>query len=286
MRALIIGCGDIGLRTARSWDEGPVTGVVRRPESAARLVEAGVEPRVMDLDQPGALPPLPTAGAAVVYLVPPPAQGEGDPRLLALLTHLARGPLPARIVYLSTSGVYGDRGGDWVDESAPVNPDTARARRRLAAEQAVTTFAAQHGVAHVILRVGGIYGPDRLPVERLRRGDPVLRVEECGYTNRIHADDLARVVAAAARRARPGAVYNVSDGCPGTMTEYLLAVADHLGLPHPPQISMAEAKERLSPAMLSYLTESRRLDSRRMREELGVKLQYPDLAAGLAACRT
>jgi nucleoside-diphosphate-sugar epimerase len=136
----------------------------------------------------------------------------------------------------------------------------------------------------IVLRVGGIYGPGRLPIERLRQALPVLRPEESLPGNRIHADDLAAACVAAGERGRADAIYNVSDGQDSTMTEYFFAVADALGLPRPPTVSLAEARGRLSQVMLSYLTESRRLDNRRMREELGVVLQYPDLASGLRSC--
>jgi nucleoside-diphosphate-sugar epimerase len=138
----------------------------------------------------------------------------------------------------------------------------------------------------VILRVPGIYAHDRLPIRRLREGLPVLAEADSPFTNRIHADDLARVCIAAMKRGRPGAAYNVSDGHPTTMTDYFNRVADCLGLPRPPVVDRSTARQALSPSMLSFLEESKRLDNRRMREELGVELIYPDLVAGLAAgCR-
>jgi nucleoside-diphosphate-sugar epimerase len=161
-------------------------------------------------------------------------------------------------VYISTTGVYGDAGGAWVDEDCPPAPATSRARRRLDAEQTLARWAEPAGTQVIVLRVPGIYGPGRLPLERIRRGEPVLAPGECGYTNRIHAEDLVRVCVAAAQRGRPGAVYNVSDGAPGTMTEYLLAVADAAGLPRPPVVGLDQARRVMSPGMLSYLGESRR----------------------------
>lgn len=236
-----------------------------------------------DLDRPLSLAGLPVADAIVFYLAPPPDTGSGDPRMRTFLGTLRPDGPPARIVYISTSGVYGDRQGAWVSEDTPPAPTTDRARRRLDAETALLDWHRSSGVPVVILRVGGIYGPGRLPLERLRRGEPVVREEEAPYTNRIHADDLAYVCILAAQRGRPGAIYNVSDGKPTTMTDYFKKVADKYGLPRPPQISLAEARTRLSPAMLSYIEESRRLDTRRLREELGVELRYSNLAAGLAA---
>jgi nucleoside-diphosphate-sugar epimerase len=138
-------------------------------------------------------------------------------------------------------------------------------------------------VTIVVLRVAGIYGPDRLPVERLSRREPVLREEESPWSNRIHVDDLAQACVAAMRHGRNGAVYNATDGHPSTMTDYFNRVADAVDLPRPPQVSRVDSRTRMSEGMLSYLAESKRLDNRRLREELGVKLQYPDLASGLAA---
>lgn len=217
------------------------------------------------------------------YFAPPPGEGETDTRMENLLAALDVAALPARVIYLGTTGVYGDCAGAWITEEQPPAPHTSRGRRRLAAETALRAWGGAVGVPVVILRVPGIYGPGRLPVERLHRGSPVVREEESPFTNRIHADDLARVCAAAAERGAAG-VYNVSDGHPTTMTDYFNRVADLLGLPRPPVVSMEEARRTFSPAMLSYLEESRRLDNRKMREELGVELLYPDLDHGLPAC--
>lgn len=276
----IIGCGDIGLRVARLWQGrgATVSALARSEDSAARLAAAGIEAVPGDLDTPASLAALPVNGATVYYFAPPPLQGDSDPRMHAFV---AAGLRPERVIYISTSGVYGDRAGGWVDEDTPPAPGTDRARRRLDAETTLRAWGRESGVKVNILRVGGIYGPGRWPLERLQAGTPVLREEECGYTNRIHADDLAAICVAAAERGGPDRIYNVSDGRNGTMTEYFNAVADRFGLPRPPAITMAEAQQRLSPAMLSYLTESRRMDNRRLLQELGVTLRYPDLAAGL-----
>ena len=280
---LIVGCGDIGRRVAKRWRErgAHVSALIRRGESAGELKPRGITPVAGDLDRPATLRGLPTADAIIYYLAPPPGRGRTDPRLRAFVQGLAEAPRPAAIVYVSTSGVYGDRGGAWVDEESAPDPQTDRARRRLDAEQTLREWGRSAGVPVVVLRVGGIYGDGRLPLARLQRREPVLVEAECGFTNRIHADDLAAILVAAAERGQPDRLYNVSDGRPGTMTEYFKAVADHLGVPRPPEIPMAQAQQQLSPAMLSYLTESRRLDTRRMREELGVTLRYPDLESGL-----
>ncbi len=282
----IVGCGDIGYRVAKLEQTAgqPVSALSRSDLSAAKLNQYGINPIRGDLDKPASLHELPGDVKVLYYFAPPPAEGEDDPRLTALLCALERQTLPRRIVYISTSGVYGDCGGAWVDETLPVNPRSDRGRRRAAAEKCLLDWSGQHGVAVVILRVPGIYGPGRLPVERIRRGIPVLREEESPWSNRIHADDLAQACVLAARKGSAGAIYNVSDGNPTTMTDYFHRVADLFGLPRPPAISMAEARITLGPGILSFLEESKRLDNRRMLEELGVSLRYPDLAKGLPSC--
>lgn len=278
----IFGCGDVGRRVARLWQArgAAVHALARSVESAAALQALGITSHGGDLDDPASLTGLPLEGALVYYFAPPPLQGTADPRMRNFIAHAGH---PARVVYISTSGVYGDHGGDWVDEDTPPAPNTERAQRRLDAETVLRAWGRENKVGVTVLRVGGIYGPGRWPLERLRKGTPVLREEECGYTNRIHADDLAEICVVAGERGGTDRVYNVSDGQNGTMTQYFFAVADHFGIPRPPALTMAEAKAQLSPAMLSYLLESRRMDNRRLLTELGVVLRYPDLASGLAA---
>lgn len=280
----IVGCGDIGRRVAALCQArgAAVHALTRNPATAQQLTARGIIADVGDLDQTAALPPLPTGGGVLFYFAPPPAQGDSDPRLRGFLRHIAPGALPAKLVYISTSGVYGDCRGDWITEQTPTRPGTDRARRRLDAETALHAWEASTGAPVVILRVGGIYGPGRLPVERIRQGTPILNAAESGYTNRIHADDLASICVAAAFRGH--GIYNVSDGHPSTMTAYFNGVADLHGLPRPPQIGLAEAKARLSAEMMSYLEESRRMDNRKMLRELGVRLRYPTLEQGLRAC--
>ncbi len=282
-KILIVGCGDIGCRVAHLAQGAgtPVSATYRLPEQAAALEKLGIRPVAADLDQPGPIAGLPTRGATVFYFVPPPGGGDVDTRVRVFCGSVEPGDEPKKIIYISTSGVYGDAGDEWVTEETPVAPQTARARRRLDAEELLRAWGKARGVAVLILRVTGIYGPGRFPLERIRAGHPVLREAEAPYTNRIHADDLARVCLAAAEKGMNGDIFNVSDGHPGTMTEYFNAVADAFGLPHPPQIGMAEARQIMTPLMLSYLGESRRLDNRRMREKLGLQLRYPTLAEGL-----
>ena len=283
---LILGCGDVGRRVARACRAAgaPVTGLLRSEAGAVRLREMGIEPLRADLDE--SLPPLPAAGAEVYYLAPPPPAGAHDPRMANALDALERDGPPSRIVYISTSAVYGDCGGAWIDEDAPLRPDTARGRRRLDAERQLLAWSERTGVPVVILRVPGIYGPGRLPLERLQKGLPLLREDQCPYTNRIHADDLANVCLAAMARGVPGAAYNVSDGHPSNMVDYFNRIADRARLPRPPTVDREQAERELTPGMLGYMQESKRLKNERMLRELGIELRYPDLDAGLDSCFT
>lgn len=284
--AVIIGCGDVGCRVgALLRARGTaVIGVTRFQAGCERIQAADLVPWRLDLD--GELPRRlePAHGALVFYFAPPPRTGDDDPRLEAFLRALGSRTRPARLVYISTSGVYGDCGGAWVDESQPLAPGTLRAKRRVAAEELLWNWSRERGVDLVVLRVPGIYGPGRLPVERLRRGLPVICDSQAPFSNRIHADDLAAAALLVADRTAAGGVYNVADGHPTTMTDYFNRVADLMELPRPRQISLEEARKQLSPAMLSFLNESRRLDCRRLFADLGFVARYPDLATGLPSC--
>lgn len=279
---VIIGCGYVGERLARQYlDRGePVTGLTRSPEGLERLAASNIPALRHDLADTTPMPRS-LAGVALFHLAPPPSQGVEDShtrRLVAAFEHCGH---PARVLYVSTTGVYGDCGGAWVDEDWPTRPTVARSQRRLDAEETLRRWSRASGGELVILRVSGIYGPGRLPLERLRQGLPLVRPEESPYSNRIHVDDLVDICIAAMERGRDGALYNVSDGHPSTMTDYFIQLADAAGLPRPPLIPMAEAAERLSVGMMSYMNESRRLSNRKLREELGVELRYPTLAEGL-----
>jgi nucleoside-diphosphate-sugar epimerase len=284
-QVLIVGCGGLGtLLAQRLRGQGAeVTALVRSEQSAMRLRNLGFAVLEADLDRPMG-DGLPGVFEQVCYLCPPPASGAQDPRVDNLLRALSPDGLPRRLVYLGTSGVYGDCQGAWIDETRPPRPQVDRARRRLDAERRVTEFCRRTGVEHVILRVAGIYGPGRLPLQRIRQGAPIVAAEQSPYTNRIHEQDLLEICLAAMRQPVAGEVFNVSDGRPGTMAEYFDAVADYAGLPRPPKISLAEAEALLSPGMLSYMRESRRLDNRKL-QRLGVVLRYPDLQTGLAAMK-
>jgi nucleoside-diphosphate-sugar epimerase len=282
---LLVGCGYVGTRLARQYlDLGQsVTGVVRSAAGAARLVASGIPALAADLARDD-LTRLPLRGSRVFLLAPPPTTGSEDLHTRRLAIAFGNVGDPRRVVYISTTGVYGDCGGAWVDETWPARPAVDRARRRWDAEQTLTGWSRETGGELIVLRVAGIYGPGRLPLERIRQGVPVVRKAESPYSNRIHVDDLATVCMAAMERGQPGAIYNACDGNPSTMTDYFLAVADVAGIPRPPLIPMAEAAGQVSDAMLSYLAESRRLSNRRLAEELGVVLRYPTLAQGLPSC--
>ena len=284
-KILIVGCGYVGARLARQYlDLGePVLGLVQTQAGVERVGAAGIAARRVDLgaDDLGALP---LAGARLFHLTPPPGEGREDPHTRRLVAAFARAGQPRRVVYISTTGVYGDCRGAWVDESWPARPGVDRARRRWDAEQTLQRWGEETGGELVILRVAGIYGPGRLPLERIRQGVPMVRSAESSFSNRIHVDDLVAACALAMERGRPGAVYNACDDRPSTMTDYFLAIADAAGLPRPPLIPMAQAQTQVSAAMLSYLAESRRLSNRKLREELGLELRYPSLEQGLPSC--
>lgn len=278
----IIGCGDIGCRIARMLNGCSIRGLVSSQSSADALQRLGVAPVLADLDVPDDLSGLSVEGQVVYYLAPPPQDGEIDTRMRHFIEAVGD-QRPQKLVYISTSGVYGDCQGAWVTEDWPANPRAARARRRWDAEQQLMAWSAKNGFPVVRLRVGGIYAPDRLPVARIRKGLTVICPEEAPWSNRIHADDLARVCIAAAERGESGDIYNAADGHPTTMTDYFYQVADYLGLPRPDCVSLSEADRSLSPAMLSFVRESRRLDITRMRQRLKVQLSYPILKEGLVS---
>lgn len=282
-RYAIIGCGDVGRRiVAQLLDAGvqpqSILALTRSNESAQLARKFGIEIAQVDFDELRSMPELSTY-THWFYLVPPQKSGLRDLRSKALLEsmHLK----PQSIVLISTTGVYGDAGGEWIDERAPTKPQTERGNRRLDMEQRWLRWAQSSSVGLRILRVPGIYAHSRIPIERLQRATPVVRAQECGFTNRIHADDLAAACIAASRYQGNELVFNATDGTPGTISEYLQAAAEVVGLPPLPEISMAEAQSQLSSGMLSYLSESRRINSDKMRRELGLQLRFSDFREGL-----
>ena len=284
-KIFIAGCGYIGERLARiSHDSGDdVTCMVRSPEHASRLEAAGFATLVSALDDTTAVPPLNLADSVLYYLVPPPGGGIADTRARNFLSRISETSHPARILYMSATSVYGDARGGVVTEETPALPDTAMGKRRLDAETAFLAYGAARNIPVIILRVSGIYGPGRLPLMQISQGQPLLNEQESGPSNRIHADDLAAVCIAAADKGRNGEVFNVSDGHPSSMTTYFNACADALGLPRQPQVTMAEARQVMSPLMLSYVSQSRIIDNTRMLNRLKITLRYASLEEGLAA---
>ena len=282
---LIVGCGDVGMRVLRILKgRYRLLALTSTPARAEALRTAGAVPLIGNLDDPATLSRLAGLADAVLHLAPPPLQGTIDPRTRHLLDALARKGRVRCLVYGSTSGVYGNCGGVRFDETRAVNPGTDRARRRVDAESRIRWFGRAHGVRVAILRIPGIYAIGRdggHPRERLLRGTAVLRADDDVYTNHIHADDLARACVAALARALPQRVIHASDDTDLTMGDYFDLAADLCGLPRPPRISRAEAQERLSPMLLSFMSESRRLDNQRLKRELRLALRYPTVKDGL-----
>lgn len=287
-RLLIIGCGDV-LRRALPWltRRYVVRATARTVAAAGELRALGVTPIRADLDRPETLKRLASVATLVLHSAPPQESGARDARTRRLVAALAaRRSLPRRIVYISTTGVYGDRGGARVTEASPARPGTARARRRVDAEGVLRRFGRRNRVGVSILRAPGIYAADRLPLARIERGDPVLRREEDVHTNHIHAEDLARLCVLALARGRPGRAYNASDDSELTMGEYFDLVADSFGLARPPRMTREAIGRVLTPMTMSFMQESRRLANARIKRELRARLRYPDVAAGLAGARS
>jgi nucleoside-diphosphate-sugar epimerase len=290
-RVLIVGCGDVGMRVVRALPARVrVLALTSNPDRIAELRAAGITPLVGDLDRPASLARLAGLAQRVVHLAPPAADASQsatqDLRTQSLMRALRLRSPPAALVYGSTSGVYGDCGGAWVSEARPVLPRTDRARRRVDAERQVRFFGRGAGVRVSVLRIPGIYAPDRpagTPRERLLRGTPVLSAPDDVYTNHIHADDLARAVIAALWRGRPQRVYHASDDTEMKMGDYFDFAADLHGLPRPPRVTRSAAREQLSPMLLSFMSESRRLDNTRLKRELRLRLRYPTVQSGLRA---
>ena len=294
-RLLIVGYGDVGQRMARNLLTGPgaqrlrVLALTSQAERVGSLRSQGVTPLVGNLDHAATLRRLSGLATRVVHLAPPPGEGGGgaawwrDPRTVALARALRLRSLPVSLVYASTSGVYGDCGGAWVTETRVLAPATARARRRVDAERLVR-FAGRSGLRASILRVPGIYAPNReggTPEARLRRGTPVLVPADDVYTNHIHADDLARACVAALWRGAPQRVYHASDDSDLRMGDYFDLAADLYGLPRPPRISRAQAQAEMPALQLSFMSESRRLRTDRLQRELRLRLRYPTVLHGL-----
>ncbi|MBX3588584.1 MAG: NAD-dependent epimerase/dehydratase family protein [Ramlibacter sp.] len=293
-RLLIVGCGDVGLRVVRALrGRFAVLALTSSPARSPLLRAQGIRPLAGDLDAPASLRRLAGLATRVLHLAPPPSEGEAqwwrDPRTQALLRALRLRSLPASMVYGSTSGVYGDCQGEVAMETRALNAHTPRAQRRFDAETLVRHFGRAAGgggaVRASILRIPGIYAPDReggTPRARLLKGTPVLAAQDDVFTNHIHADDLARACLAALWRARPQRVYNVNDDSQLKMGDYFDLAADLFGLPRPPRVPRSTAQDALPLSLLSFMSESRRMDNGRLKRELGLRLRYPTCSEGLA----
>ncbi len=315
-RLLIVGCGDVGLRFLRQRQTLIQSGQLRvfvltsSPSRLAELRALGAVPLLGNLDDATSLRRLRSAASRVLMLAPPtgdkPAPRQyryfkkmscsgsfgglkaqkdykkpiSDPRSAALQITLRRGLPPAQVVYASTSGVYGDCAGAWIDETQPLAPQTDRAARRVGAEG----IWRASGLPASVLRIPGIYALDRkdgTPATRLAKATPVLAAADDVFTNHIHADDLARACHLALWRGRPQRVYHASDDSQLKMGDYFDLAAQLLGMPRPPRLPRAQLAQVLSPAQMSFLRESRRLGNARLKKELGLRLAYPTPAQGL-----
>jgi nucleoside-diphosphate-sugar epimerase len=287
MRVLIVGCGDVGLRVAQALPARVrVIALTSSSERLPLLRACGITPLLGDLDVPASLQRLAGLAQRLIHLAPPPGQGWGDPRTLALTRVLRRRGKPGVVVYGSTSGVYGDCQGELVDETRAPGADSPRALRRVAAENALRFLGRSAHLRASILRIPGIYAVDRVdgtPRARLQKGTPVLQAADDVYTNHIQADDLARACLAALWRGKPQRIYNVNDDSCLKMGDYFDLAADLYGLPRPPRVPRSTARDQLPLLLLSFMSESRRMDNTRLKEELRLHLRYPTVEQGLVA---
>ena len=304
-KILIAGFGDIGQRVADILCNSrryQVMALVRKNNASRRVPVTARLPRVKmirgDLRHIRTLAKLPRTTDTLLHFAPPPSTGTADRHTRNLLAALERRRfpllrtrratmLPRRIVYISTTGVYGNCHGEIIDETRAVRPESARGRRRVSAERQLSKWGRSHGVAITVLRAPGIYAADRLPLERLKRRTPVLNAADDVFTNHIHADDLARAVFQAMNQPRPKSfrVFNVVDDSQLRMGAYFDLVADTFGLSRPPRVSRAEAEGLIAPMLMSFMRESRRIGNGRLKRELKFQLKYQTLQSALADLR-
>ncbi len=284
----IIGCGDIGFRVSRELiKQGDnVQATIHYEEGIKVPQSAGIKTIVANFDYQDEIPDILLHGRKLFYFMPPQGGGSSDYRMLNFCRKLSVENCPSKVVYISTSGVYGDCKDDLVTEETQLNPQTSRAKRRVSAEVQLQEQAEKLGFDLVILRVTGIYGPGRLPISQLKKGHEVLRPEDAPRTNRIHSLDLVQICLVAMEKGLAGDIFNVCDGQESSMSQYFIAVADMYELPQPKQLSWTEAEKVMNPLTFSFLKESRQMSNRKLIEVLGIKLRYPTLEEGLFACRT
>lgn len=283
-RVVIVGCGYIGQWVAQQLLENKrrVLGFVRSQQSRDICKQKGIDCQLLDLDDNAASfeSDANFSDSVILYLAPPQTKGEDDLRMQHFL-RLIDQQVPAKFVLISTTGVYGDCGGNWIDEATPAEPKVDRAKRRFSAEQQAQEYCSNRNIPLIILRVPGIYGPGKFPLERIRKAVPIVREEDSPFSNRIHAVDLVNICIKSITDDTITGIYNCSDGHPTTMYDYFMKVAEAYNLPAPPVINLAQAKKELSPGMLSYMEESRRISNAKLLRDFNLLLQYPDLDAGL-----
>ncbi len=287
----IIGCGDMGrklipLLLARNLlKKNHINTLVSSQESHEKCLQLGVSSVCYDLDQPNKdnknlLKNLCCHDSILYYFAPPPSQGKKDTRVTHFLQQITASF--TKVVLISTTGVYGNCEGQWVNEEYPLNPKVDRAYRRMDAEQQFQYYCQQFNIPLVILRVSGIYGLGKLPLKRIRAKTPIVRSKDSPFSNRIHIEDLLEICIKAGFSDSIEGIFNCSDGHPTTMCDYFTKVARAVHLPDPPQITLQQAKTQLSVGMLSYMNESRRIDNTKLLAHFKILLKYPDLDKGLA----
>ena len=283
---IIIGCGDVGKRIAKSLNlQGEsVTALSHQKSSQMTLKQQGINSISADLDDPASLVDIDFQQSNIYYLAPPANEGDNDQRMKNFIHAQSQNKSPRRIVYISTTGVYGDAAGEWVTENNPPAPQASRSKRRLDAENTLTRYCQQSNCEYNILRVSGIYCLSKLPLERLKAGVLALDLAIAPSSNRIHADDLANIAISAMTHKVSNQIFNVADGNPTSITDYFIQVSKTFNLPPPTQISREEAQSQISDAMLSYLAESKKVSIDKLRHTLEITLQYPDLETGLKQC--
>lgn len=280
---IIVGNGYVGSRVAKIWSQtNPVTIVSRSDTNIPADLDWSFAQRDLDTNSADSLPN--TADSILYYFVPPPRQGIHDPHIQNLLQSIDPAQLPKKLIFISTTGVYGDNHGDWVTEQTPPAPQFPRAHRRLHGETTLQYWAVAHGISWTILRLPAIYGPGKIPLEAVKSARPVICREHSPWVNRIYIDDLVSFCVAAGKKSEVEGIFNISDGNPALMTDYFFKIADVFGYARPPAITLNQAREEFSEGMLSYLLESRRIKADAAIKAFAVSLQYPDLDAGLAAC--
>jgi len=284
----IIGCGHIGVRVSQLLRQQniKISATSHNENSKQHLTSIGIRVFSANLDEVSSLKNLPLQYADIFYFAPPAASGDTDQRISHFLSALEKKAPPRRIVYISTTGVYGNQNGEWITEKTPTAPHNARSKRRLSAEIQIRDFCYRRKTQYMILRVAGIYDTKKLPLEKINAGVKVLKTDIAPASNRIHAADLADICIAAMQSTHSNEIFNIADGNPSSISDYFIQTAKIFKLTPPQEINWEQAKKKLSPEMLSYLSESKKIDATYVQKKLGVALQYPDLNSGLIACKS